>query len=422
MAIYRYEAVNNAGKVIRGAMKARDEQEVTRNLTSKGYSPRAIYDGSRPVTPAPQSSQVSPAVRAAAAGPGVPVSVKSLVPASALAMFFRQLVTLVQSGIPLNQSFSDMESATSNGRLRRALPQMQQALQSGQKLSAAMAMFPNLFPVHATASVWAGEMAGRLDIVLDEVASDFEQEASDTRYGRIGWFVTKASIVLIILILPICDLSVLLAPTVDPTVGATLHERLLAIGKVALSLMMGQVPIALVVIASWVVWGYVKRIPSVKRALDRALLRVPVWGSLHRSRSVARFLHVLEGLYAAGIGPQAAWEAASLTPRNSAIAQQLRLARDTVASDAGVTEMFAASGAFCVEDTGLASAGEKSGKLPDVLANMSERYADAAAVRRTVGRTWSFSLLITSQLIFSGTVAILIWYSYYGKFVWSFAE
>ena len=71
---------------------------------------------------------------------------------------------------------------------------MQEKLQGGNKLSSAMAEFPDVFPVHTVASVWAGEMAGRLEIVLDEVASDLETEASEVRLRKIGWVITKLSV------------------------------------------------------------------------------------------------------------------------------------------------------------------------------------------------------------------------------------
>ena len=68
-----------------------------------------------------------------------------------------------------------------------------------------------------------------------------------------------------------------------------------------------SVLLSLAIIAFWIVFGRVKRVTAVKRLLDVMLLNTPVWGTLHRYRSLARFLHELYGLYAAGIPPGTAW-------------------------------------------------------------------------------------------------------------------
>ncbi len=210
MGLFRYEAVDKTGRVLHGAMDASDERQVAGKLAAMGYQARAVY----PAGGAPQTTVQTAAARVAqpAAPPtrGVPVSVKSCVSMRSLAAFFRQLATLVRSGISVYQAFVDLSTVTHNRRLRMACGEMATAVQGGQKLSGAMAKYPHIFPVHATASVWAGELCGNVDIALEEVAADLEREASETTFGMIGWGITKADAVFCLFAFPFFDMKKIL--------------------------------------------------------------------------------------------------------------------------------------------------------------------------------------------------------------------
>lgn len=418
MGLFRYEAIDKSGKVVRGVMNAPDEHRVAVNLINMGYTARSISGGSSQQAGKANLSAVAAApvvaagqgkgIAAVTIASGVPVSIKSKVPASRLAAFFRQLATLVNSGVPLHESLLDVMRNAKNRHIKRALPHMQEALQSGQKLSSAMAMFPDVFPVHVIASIWSGELAGKLDIALDEVASDMEAEASDTRYGSIGWGLTKISLISFILLLPLSDMRKLLAPVLGgdgASVSVMIHQFM--------SLVLKAVPVAVAVIISWIIWGFIKRVPDVRRLLDGILLRSFVWGKIHRYRALSRFLHVLDGLHSAGLSPNAAWDAASLTPRNSEIAEKLRLARTSVSANAGVTDLFTASGVFENDDVGLAMAGEKSGRVPEMLAKLSSTYADRVNAVKMQGRLFSISAMITFSIILTGIIVIIMAWSYF---------
>lgn len=415
MGLFRYEAVDKSGKVLHGAMNARDEQEVAQNLSGMGYTLRAVHTraGVQPTvaaavgtTPQQQTttSQV-PGVQSVVGASGVPVSVKSIVPPRALAAFFRQLATMVRSGIPLAQSFSDITTYVSDRRLRNVMPQIQQALQSGQSLSSAMAMLPDIFPVHATAAIWAGELSGKLEIVLNEVAVDFEQEASDTRYGRIGWGITKANILGIIYTIPLCAFTSLQVGMMTGTPAQNIR-RLLMFVLVSIA---KSTPFVLAIIIGWIWWGRLKRKPAVRRYLDGVLLKTPIWGAIHLYRGQARFLRVLDQLYSAGIGVDTAWNAASLTPRNSALAERLRQTRNEQPQFSDATNLFSASGAFDMELVGIIAAGEKSGQIPEALANVSRTCEDMADAKKAIGRRASITAMTVFSLIICGiAVGVLL--------------
>ncbi len=404
-------------------MNASDERQVAQRLTAMGYTARGIYGASepaaRPRTGAPTQPRAPAAhvagMQAVTVASGVPVSVKSKVPTPRLAMFFRQLVTLVRSGVPLYQAFVDLASATRDHRLKFAISAMQEVLQSGQPLSSAMASHPDLFPAYTVASVWCGEMAGRLDLALEEIASDIETEASDQRLGRFGWALVKINLIFLILALPAYNLTNLVQPVLGDRPEDIERARNLGAmfwRDVIDGILRKSIPIVAATLLLWMVWGYVKRVPAARRLIDGALLRVPIWGKLHRYRSASRFLHVLDSLYEAGINPSRAWEAASITARNSEIAEKLRLARDASSQAAGITDLAALSKVLEPEDVSMISTGERTGQLPETLAKLSTIYAERAAAQKSAGRLLSISLMNAALIAMSGLAVAVIVRSY----------
>jgi len=412
MGQFRYEAVDKAGKVVRGVMNARDEQQVRQSLTAMGFSARGIYGAQQPAAPAQQAQAAAPAqassggMQAVTIASGVPVSIRPKVPIAVLAKYFRHLATLIKSGMPIVQALTEMNMVTRHSALQRTLPTFQESAQAGRSLSGAMAQYPDIFPVHTVASVWSGELSGRLDVALDEIATDLETEARDLRFGRFGWALVKINLVGLAIMLPALNLGNLLLPAFsesmkmsDPKPGDVLR----VIWQTYVNTMLWKSIVgAMVLIVVWIVWGYLKRVPVVKRTLDGLLIATPAWGAYHRQMCMARFLHVMDMLYAAGISPGQAWDAASLTVRNSALAERLKLARSRCGQGAGPVELLNASGVFEPEEVAMAASGEKAGQIPAVLGNLSKAYEDMAASTKTRNKVLGGFLL----LVFFGLIAI----------------
>lgn len=427
MGLYRYEAVDKTGKVLHGAMDASDEQSVSTRLTGMGYSVRAIIPagGAQKTVarqaPAPSTAPSPPGMRggvqSVTVASGTPVSIKPSVPLPVLARFFRHMATLVRSGIPINQALNDMVPVIRQSQLRNVLGRMRESTAGGGRLSGLMAEYPGVFPIHTTASVWSGELSGRLDVALDEVASDLELEAADTRFGRIGWGITKINWIFLLISLPLTNLVKILTPVLKTCLdkggevsrGEVLHMLLQSYMQRAFwPSVFGCVGCG----ASWIIWGYLKRVPQIRHTLDSALLSAPFWGNYHKTKARARFLHVMEGLTAAGIGIDAAWDAASLTAKNSVVAERLRKARQQLGANASVSQLLAASEVFDMEDVGLLASGEKSGTVPDVLAHLAQDQQQRLESMRLSGRTKSTTIMVVVGLVLAIIVMVLLWSSY----------
>lgn len=418
MTLYRYEAVDRAGKVLRGVIDARNEQEVISTLNARGYSPRAVL--AAPGAQMPGTVAVTRAGTASHArvsqpqSADPPVSVRSKVPIQRLAAFYRQLATLVRSGMVLSQSFGSLAAGCRDSRLRNAVGLIQRDLVSGQSLSQALAKYPGLFPAHTVGAIWCAELGGTLDTTLDEIATDLEREANEERLARIGWAITKISVWLLVLLFPVFDLKTVIAPLAAEMASATEGGGYGAaiIQATVQNLARQSLIPALLLLAIWLGWVPLKRLSCIRALMDECLLVVPVWGRLHLFRSLSVFARSLEKLYSAGVNPDSAWNAASTTPRNSAVARRLRRARAMAGISRGVGELAASAGLLDAEDVALIKAGERSGTVPASLARVADVYRQRAESLASVGRVWSLSLFVSTQIAIAGVGLIAMASSY----------
>ncbi len=417
MSMFRYEAADKSGKVLRGAMEARTEDEVRQRLDRMGYSVRAITS-TAPPRPARQPrtapDSTAPGIARVTLPNGTPVSVASVVPPSVLALFFRQLATLVRSAVPLSQSISGLAATVPNNALRQAVRHIEENILAGESISKAMSEYPFVFPVHTIAAVWCGELSGRLDVSLDEIATDCERERAENRVARTGWIVFKAQLLSTAFAAPFTNLATLLQPVIsDASTNRSMSENLMAIamGAIKTSLPKGLTYCA-VLIAIWIAWGWIKRIPVVRNTLDGILINIPVWGKLHRYRGLARFYQYISWMVNAGLPAGTSWDAASLTPRVSSIAADLRAAKAKIGAGGNLPTWSSASQMIALEDQGAIATGDSAGSLPAMLENLAQSYKIMAEAQRGVGLATSNTIFWTSLIILSGYLIIQMVASY----------
>jgi type II secretory pathway component PulF len=166
-------------------------------------------------------------------------------------------------------------------------------------------------------------------------------------------------------------------------------------------------PLTVAFLAATYIWPHIKRIVSVRSALDMIILKAPVWGSLHKSRALARFGKSLAQLYSAGISPGPAWIAASYSCPNSIVANGLHKLGRNLDSGATFAATMASSGVFDHDTEGLILAGEQAGDLPGVLQKVEDFNEGLAAAQHRKGRWISMSLGINALIIMTGILAIM---------------
>ncbi|HXG22958.1 MAG TPA: type II secretion system F family protein [Chthonomonadales bacterium] len=399
MSFFRYEAIDRAGKTVIGTMDADSESVVSARLMQMGYRPQRIIPS--PTAPArikagaqTASRMTVPDVsRLGGAGP------------KDLALFFRQFAALVRSGITLYQALDNLGPRTANPALARTAREMAETAHNGGRISDVMERYPRLYAPHVVASVRAGELGGFLEIVLDEIAYDYEQEIAFYK----GMWLPKLLVIQGLLALAIAQP---LFPTLFPDNRLPDYLRLVFLRNIPITIGL------LLLFRLWYAW---MQAPTCRAKRDALVLRVPVFGDLARQRSLAAFVRMLRRLFAAGIGPIGAWEGAMNVAPNAVIRAKLIEAYAMIRQNIPLHEAFIATGLFANQAEQLLATGVLSGQIVDMLDRVAEYYQDNVQRAFDSARFWMYRLGFSIFLALSGAVLILLTKTYFDS-IFRFAE
>ena len=159
MGAYQYQALKKSGATCKGVIEADSERHARELLREQNLIP----------------TQISTLKKATSAKNKDKLSTQDL------ALFTRQLATLLAAGIPIEESLSGVSEQTDNDKIRRLIIGVRSKVREGYALAQAMSEYPYVFPELYRATVGAGEQTGRLDLVLDKLADYTENQQGMVR-------------------------------------------------------------------------------------------------------------------------------------------------------------------------------------------------------------------------------------------------
>jgi type II secretory pathway component PulF len=284
----------------------------------------------------------------------------------------RQLAVMLASGVPLRRALRTL-AVMARGRPAQALDDMVRLVERGEKLSAAME-HSRLFTGLQCGMVAIGEEICFLHQVLECLASLAEREQAAAR--RLTAALTYPSMVLAAMGLMILFLGQLLAgplAEVASSLGGG-SVLLLALARAAGSpLTLLAVPLAAAAGVGWL--GRAWSSPSGRRLLEALLLRWPLVGPLLREAETARLARLLGGMAATGLTLDRALGLASRGTASPAARQALEEAHRRILEGESLARALEASGYFPRQMVHLVAAGERAGRLPELLARVAD-YAE----------------------------------------------
>lgn len=292
-----------------------------------------------------------------------------------IAVFTRQIATLLKSGIPLAESLGVLVEQMDNPRFKAQLSEVRTQVNEGSSLGDALAKYPRLFDELFVSMVRSGEIAGNLDEVLTRLA-DF-LEATQKLKSR----VQGAMIYPIIMVIVAVGIITLLMIKVIPEITKTLQQQgkdlgwntqLLIdvskfIGKYWAFLLVGIIA----VIAGFVSW---KGSASGKPIWHRFVLKLWVVGPLARVINVARFSRTLGTMLASGVPMLRALDAAKMTMGNVILQKVVEDAKKAVTEGESLAVSLKRSGQFPPTMVHMTAVGEKAGQLEQMLERISGAY------------------------------------------------
>ena len=395
MPRFSYTALDARGAEKAGLLDAPDVKQVALLLRGQGLFPTVVA----PVTATDTKAAKSPANGPAPSSVFRPLTSVQLrlpftgaVGAKELAIFTRQLATLLRAGMPLLRGLEVLARQERNQVLRRMIEALAEAIKSGGTLSEALAQHPHAFDRLYINMIKAGEAGGMLDVVLDRLARF--QEKSLQLKGKITTAMAYPLIVVAVAGFILAGLLVFVVPKfnqifADLLKGAPLPPLTQFVLTISDAVKNHYLVVLGVIVALGLVLRVFRRTPGGARLLDTWTVKLPLFGELFLKAIIARFGRTLGTLLSSGVPILPALLITRDTCGNSRVADAITEVHDRVKEGAPVARPLEATQVFPPMVTSMIEVGEHTGQLPEMLGKVADLYEDE--VDNAVARVRSLS-------------------------------
>ncbi len=394
MGAFEYVAMDQAGKQRKGLLEGDTPKHVRQLLRDRKLLPVSVTEVAQKEARRQRS-----------------FSIRKGISSAELALITRQLASLAQSGMPLEESLLAVSQQNDNPRTKSILLGVRAKVMEGYTLADGLGDFPQAFPELYRATVAAGEQSGHLDIVLERLA-DYTESKQVLRQN-----ITNAMVYPIALIvMAISIIGFMLATVVPKIVGvfqnASAELPGLTRGLIATSDFLRDhwllliIGIAAVTYALW----WVLQQEGPRRSYHGFLLRMPVTGRLTRGINTARFTRTLSILAGSGVPILEALKISAEVIENLPMRDAVQEATIRVREGAGISKSLAVSKLFPPMMIHLISSGEAGGKLEEMLGRAAvgqEREVDGL-IAVLLGILQPLVIVIMGGIVLVIVLAILL--------------
>lgn len=399
MPRFTFNAIEPAtGRETRGVLEAASVEAVTASLKARGLAPLAVM-------PERTGPVLRPARRRSWPGFGRVLNFKEL------AVFTRQLGTLVRAGMPLLRSLEVLARQERNPRFRAVIEGLAENIRGGGTLSDGLQQHPRLFDRLYLNMVKAGEAGGVLEVVLERLAGFLEKSVRVR--GRIKAAMTYPLIIVLVAGGIVAALMVFVVPKFESIFAGTLKGQplpALTQAVIGVSNFLTQHVLLAVglVAAMWFAVQLIARTAAGTRLLHGLQLDLPVLGDLYLKTAIARFTRTLGTLLASGVPILEALRITQDTGGNARVSAAIGTVHDRVKSGDGVAGPLRATAIFPDMVPSMIEVGEETGALPDMLTRIADGYDEE--VDNAVDALTSLiePLMIVVMAVMVGTIVIAL--------------
>ncbi|MGY4827820.1 type II secretion system F family protein [Sphaerotilaceae bacterium SBD11-9] len=375
--VFEWEGKDKNGKVVRGEVRAGGEAAVSASLRRQGILITKVKK------------------RRTSGG--------SAIKQKDIAIFTRQLSTMMRAGVPLLQAFDIVARGSTNAKMTKLITDIRTDVETGTSLSSAFRKHPLYFDALYCNLVEAGEAGGILDTLLDRLAIYQEKTMAIRNKIKSALMYPVAVIVVAFIVLAVIMLFVIpVFKEVFTSFGADLPAPTLFV--IGLS--------EIFVKYWWAIFGFLggglyfffeswKRSEKMQRIMDRLLLKVPVFGNLVNKSAVARWTRTLSTMFAAGVPLVEALDSVGGASGNAVFKDATEQIQKDVSTGASLTASMQTTGVFPNMVLQMCAIGEEAGSLDAMLGKAAEFYEDEVdeAVKGLSSLMEPFIIVILGVLI-----------------------
>lgn len=390
LEIFLWEGKDKRGKVLKGERSARNQTLVRAELRKQGITPSRVRKKPKPL---------------------FGDSGKSIRPRD-IAVFTRQLATMLNAGIPLVQAFGIIASAAENPRLQKLINTIRIDVESGSTLAEALARHPAYFDELYVNLVASGESAGVLDHVLDNIAT--YKERIESIKGKIKKALFYPATVIGVAILVTSILLVFVIPQFEAifqSFGGDLPAFTQLIVSISESMQqMGWLYLAIIVGGIFAIIQAKKRSKPFAHFIDRMSLKLPIIGGVLEKAALSRFARTLATTFAAGVPLVDALKTVAGATGNVVYGDATLQIRDDVATGHQMQLAMQQTGLFPPMVIQMTAIGEEAGSLDAMLLKVADFYEEE--VNNTVDALSSllepFIIILVGVIVGSIVVAMYL--------------
>ncbi len=354
---FTWQGVDNRGERVKGENKASNVTMMKAELRRLGIQPKSVRKKSALSSLGQRKKKIEP---------------------GDIAIFSRQLATMMSAGVPLVQGLDIMAQGHQNPSMRELIQDIKADVEGGTNLSETLRKHPRHFGDLFCNLVEAGESAGVLDTLLDKLATYLEKTESIKKKIRKAMFYPSAVIVVAFIVTAI--LLIFVVPEFQnmfQSFGADLPVftqfviNLSDLFQTYWYLIFGGILGAVVAFVA-----VHRRSPKFRRFLDRVLLKLPIVGPILDKAATARFGRTLSTMFAAGVPLVEALESVAGACGNTVYEDAILEMKDNVASGQQLNVTMRLSNLFPHMVVQMAAIGEESGSLDTMLSKVADFYEE----------------------------------------------
>ncbi|MCI5881650.1 MAG: type II secretion system F family protein [Clostridium sp.] len=358
MASYGYEALNSAGKEIKGSVEA-DNIEAARQALKK--------QGIQVISIKPQSALTK----------DINIKVGGYPKPRDMSVFCRQFVSMTKAGVTISEALKMLTEQTENDRLREAAEGVRVSVEKGETLASSLAMYPKIFPSLMVHMVEAGEASGSLDVALERMATQFEKSAKTTSMVKkamiypIAVCIVALAVVVVMLVVVIPNYA-----TMFDSLGTDLPALTKAVQAASNFIITKWFILVPAVIAIVVLVKMFAETDTGIHFFDKIKLSIPAFKNLEIKTASAQMARTLSTLLAAGVPLVDAVDIVSNVMSNVYFKEALQDCKNEIIIGQPLSRPLEQSGLFPPMVYHMTRIGEETGATEEMLAKQADYYEE----------------------------------------------